>query len=296
MKVSATGIPVTWTKARSARRGVAADRAVAGEHDRVLGGVDDLGGALQLAHARARAARARGAGAARHRAARIITSSGSSRWVAPGFSDSATLNALRTTSGTISGLETRAFHLTIGSQDPDQVDVLVRLLVHPLEVGLAGERDERRAIEERVGDRGDEVRGARTERAEAHAGAAGQPPVRVGHVGAALLVADGDELDRGVGQRLVEVERLLAGDAEHVLDALGLEALDEHIGCSALGHASTLSNRIPCVPRGRCSTRGRVCLPCGGCLRRCSPSTRRSSCTARSSRCPIRSRVPTAIP
>ena len=38
--------------------------------------------------------------------------------MAPGFSDSATLNALRTTSGTISGLETRAFHLTTGRRIP----------------------------------------------------------------------------------------------------------------------------------------------------------------------------------
>ena len=37
-------------------------------------------------------------------------------------------------------------------------------------------------------------------------------------------------------ERLVQVERLLAGDAEHVLDALGLEALDEDVGCLALGH------------------------------------------------------------
>ena len=35
-------------------------------------------------------------------------------WVEPGFSDSATLNALRTTSATISGSESRAFHLVIG--------------------------------------------------------------------------------------------------------------------------------------------------------------------------------------
>ena len=51
---------------------------------------------------------------------RIITSSGSSRWVEPGFSDSATLNALRTTSGTISGLETRAFHFTTGRMIPSR--------------------------------------------------------------------------------------------------------------------------------------------------------------------------------
>ena len=42
-------------------------------------------------------------------------------------------------------------------------------------------------------------------------------------------MAHRDELDRGVRQRLVEVERLLARDAEDVLDALGLEALDEDV-------------------------------------------------------------------
>ena len=34
--------------------------------------------------------------------------------VAPGFSASASLNALRTTSGMIAGSESRAFHLVIG--------------------------------------------------------------------------------------------------------------------------------------------------------------------------------------
>ena len=111
----------------------------------------------------------------------------------------------------------------------DDVDVLVGLLVHPLEVGLPGERDERGAVEERVGDRRDEVRRARPERAEADARAARQAPVHVRHVGAALLVPDGHERDRRVLERLVEVQRLLARDAEHVLDALGLEALDEQV-------------------------------------------------------------------
>ena len=82
-----------------------------------------------------------------------MTSSGSSRCVAPGFSDSATLNALRTTSGMISGLATRAFHFVIGPEQLDEVDELVGLLVHPLEVGLAGQGDERRAVQEGVADR-----------------------------------------------------------------------------------------------------------------------------------------------
>jgi hypothetical protein len=43
-----------------------------------------------------------------------MTSSGNSMWVAPGFCAWATLNALRTTSGMIRGLLSRAFHFVIG--------------------------------------------------------------------------------------------------------------------------------------------------------------------------------------
>ena len=86
---------------------------------------------------------------------------------------------------------------------------------------------------------GDEVRRARPERAEADARALGEPPVHVGHVRPALLVADGDERDARALQRLVEVQRLLARDAEDVLDALGLEALDEEIRRLAFAHPAT---------------------------------------------------------
>ena len=43
-----------------------------------------------------------------------MTSSGSSRWVAPGFSAAAMLNALRTASGTMRGWWSRVFHLVMG--------------------------------------------------------------------------------------------------------------------------------------------------------------------------------------
>ena len=120
MNVSATAIPVVPTKYAQRAGGVGADRAVADEGDRVLGGGDDLGRALELADAGLGLDRGRGGPAATASSGRAITSSGSSRWVAPGFSDSATLKALRTTSGTISGLETRAFHLTIGRRMPSR--------------------------------------------------------------------------------------------------------------------------------------------------------------------------------
>jgi hypothetical protein len=116
----------------------------------------------------------------------------------------------------------------------DDVDVLVGLLVHSLEIRLAGERHERRAVEERVRDGGDEVRRARAERAQAHAGALRQPAVHVGHVGPALFVSNRNEVHRRARERLVEVQRLLAGDAEYVLDALRLEALHEQIRRLAL--------------------------------------------------------------
>ncbi len=119
---------------------------------------------------------------------------------------------------------------------PQQVHVLVRLLVHALQVSLPRERHERRAVEERVRHRGREVQRAGAERAKADTGAARQPPVHIRHVAAALLVADRDELDRRAGERLVQVERLLARDAEHVLHALGLEALHEDVACFPRSH------------------------------------------------------------
>ena len=124
MNVSATGIPVVCTNARSARL---AWVRMAPLPARMIG----FSAAMMTSVARwssfmpgsgwTGAWRGRGEASS----GRIITSSGSSRWVEPGFSDSATLKALRTTSGTISGLETRAFHFTTGRMIAEQVDVLV---------------------------------------------------------------------------------------------------------------------------------------------------------------------------
>ena len=63
-------------------------------------------------------------------------------------------------------------------------------------------------------------------------------PLRVWYVNGE---EDRDELDRGVGERLVEVERLLAWDPEDVLDALRLETLDEDVRSFARRHPGSFS-------------------------------------------------------
>ena len=113
MNVSATGIPVVCTNARSAR--LACVR-IAPLPARMIGRSADMIRSVARCSSRIPGSGCTGVwrGSGDASSGRTITSSGSSRWVEPGFSDSATANALRTTSGTISGLETRAFHLTIG--------------------------------------------------------------------------------------------------------------------------------------------------------------------------------------
>ena len=124
------------------------------------------------------------------------------------------------------------------AQDRDQIYVLVRLLVHSFEVGLTGQGDQRGAVQESVGNCRDEVGRTRPQRAQADPSPSCQPAVGVGHVCAALFVSYRHEPNGGVGQRLAQVERLLARDAEHVADALGLQALHKHVGCPACAHCS----------------------------------------------------------
>ena len=211
------------------RRGAAPDHAVAGQRHRVERAADEVGGLEQLAGRRLRAHRL----AAGQRLEVLHVA----RHHVLGQLDvcRARLLALRDLEGLADDLRddvrVRQLRVPLGDRTHHalDVDVLVRLLVHPLEVALTGERDHRRAVEVGVRHRRDEVHRARPERAEADARAAGQPPPDVGHVGRALLVAHRHELDRRVRERFVQVERLLPGDPENVLHALGLEALDEDV-------------------------------------------------------------------
>ena len=239
MNVSATPIPVARANSRSADAaptratplpastiGCSAPRMIAAA-------------AQQLALARLGAADAACArAAARRRPSSPITSSGSSMCVGPGFCACATLNALRTTSGITReelqphvplrhgrNIETTSMcwcdSLCIRSRSAWPVSA------------TSGERSRNASATPvtRFVAPGPSVPRQTPARC-------GQPPVHVGHVGAALLVANRYERDRGVLERLVEVERLLARDAEDVADALGLEALHEQVRRLALRHDS----------------------------------------------------------
>ena len=208
-----------------------------------------------------------------------MTSAGSSRCVAPGFSAVATAKALRTASATVRGSCTRAFHLVIGCIiSTVSMNWWVSLCMPDRStwpvIATSG-----RVVQVGVGDAGRQVGRARTEGGQADAGLAGEAPVGLGHEGGALLVAGGHEGDlRGAVERLVEVERLLAGDAEDVLDALVLEAGDELVGGDQRD-ARARPATPPAVPRPwpeNASSPSSCPVPSSRVLERVLPCTRRS--------------------
>ena len=113
MNVVATGMPLLREKARTPltarpRTAPLPARAIGCSASRMSSAAramsaDDASGCADVLRARGPP-----------RASAAITSSGSSMCVDPGFSASATLKALRTTSGMIAGSPTRAFHFVMG--------------------------------------------------------------------------------------------------------------------------------------------------------------------------------------
>ena len=99
---------------------------------------------------------------------------------------------------------------------------------------LAGDDHQRDAVHVGVAERRDDVGRRRAAGDHGHAGAAGHVRVPLGHVAGALLVAHEDVADRRVDQRVVDGEDRTAGEAEHDLGVLHLEALDQCLGSGEL--------------------------------------------------------------
>ena len=96
---------------------------------------------------------------------------------------------------------------------------------------LAGDRDQRRRVEERVGNRRDQVRGARATGGDADADFAGGAGVALRHVARALLVAHQHVLNGVIDchEGVVERQDRAAGDAPADRDVLGLERSDDRL-------------------------------------------------------------------
>ena len=155
------------------------------------------------------------------------TFSGKSMKVAPGFSVCATLNALRTISGTMPGSRICVEYLVIGWNMLTRsriwwLSLCSRVVAPWPAMATIGARSMLASATPVM-----RFVAPGTQRGHAHARAAGQAAVDVGHEGRALLVVRGDELDRAVEQRIHDVDVLFAGDAEDVLDTFVLQALDE---------------------------------------------------------------------
>ena len=156
-------------------------------------------------------------------------SSGSSRCTGPGRSSMATRNASRTSVGMVAALTICRAILVSGRIERDHVDDLEARLPADHDRLLAGDHDHRHRAEMRIGRAGGEVQRARPQRGDADAGPAGQPPVGRRHERRRLLVPRQHQLDRGVAQRLDDVEILLARHAEDALDALVLQRRDQQV-------------------------------------------------------------------
>jgi hypothetical protein len=113
------------------------------------------------------------------------------------------------------------------TEQADQIHELMRLLVDPAQGGLRGDRDQRMRVELGVRHAEHQVDRPGSQRRQADPRRAREGAVRVGHERRAALVARGDEADRRFDERVDHAQVLLAGEPEHVLDALVLQALDD---------------------------------------------------------------------
>jgi hypothetical protein len=90
------------------------------------------------------------------------------------------------------------------------------------EIRLGCDRHQGSAIQEGVGDSGDEIRRPGPERRKADARAARQAAVDIGHEGRACFVAREDESDRAVAEGVHEFEILFAWNPERDANAFVL--------------------------------------------------------------------------
>lgn len=153
-----------------------------------------------------------------------------------------------------------------------QVHELVGLLVVALLADLRGDRDDGRAVRHGVGDAQHQVDRAGPQRCGHHTCRSGEPAVHLRHEGRGLLVPGEDVADLlRAGEGIGETDVLLAGHAEHHLDALVLQAAHQEFGRSVGGllpvlgvaHADRVLSWVLAAPMGRAGQPSTPALPPG---------------------------------
>ncbi|KAG0925239.1 hypothetical protein G6F32_013627 [Rhizopus arrhizus] len=107
---------------------------------------------------------------------------------------------------------------------------------------LAGDADHRHRIQHRIGDAGDQVRGARAGSSHADADLAAGAGEAIGGQRSALLMAHQDVLQRRIHQRVVERHDGAAGIAEQRADAFGFQRLGQP--ARAIGRRAAVCRRV----------------------------------------------------
>ena len=125
--------------------------------------------------------------------------------------------------------------LGAGTGDPDGIALLEGIVADQMGGDLPGDADHRDRVHQRIGERGDEVGGARPGGNQRHAGLAGRAGVAFGGMAGALLVTNEDVLDRVLLDDLViDREDRAPRIPEYVLDTLIDQGLDDHLGARHL--------------------------------------------------------------
>ncbi len=131
--------------------------------------------------------------------------------------------------------------IVLGDPHGDAGDVALLEGVGPDRGGghLAGHHHQGDRVHIGVGQRRDDVGRPGTAGDHGHAGSTGHLGVALGHVAGPLLMAHEDVTDRRVEDGVVDRQDGAAGEAEHDLDPLHLQALDQGL-CSCEFHRGLL--------------------------------------------------------
>ena len=220
---------------------------MSGDDDRLLGGVDRLGGPGDLFFARDVHDRV----AAQRDALRIAVPLGlldedvlgdvdQDRALATGGGDVERFLDRRRDFG---GAHQQVVVLRDRQGDAGDVGFLEPVAADQVSGDIAGQHDHRHGVHVGGGDAGDEVGRAGAGGGQADAGASGDAGVAVGGVRGGLLVADQDVLDVGVlAQGVVERQDDAAGVAEEDFDPLGTQAFHQDSGAGQT-HGVLLNDR-----------------------------------------------------